>query len=464
MAWGQEPVELSLQQAIETALKQNLTVREQQILVEQAKAGVLQNSGEFDPALKLEYHRTYSREATFTPLISPVEETTGYSASVGGKAPTGTAYELKYTSQKVEQSEDTLFLVQNPYYTADLTLTIRQPLLKGLGPEVQKAQVASAGKSLDAAQHAASSKAADIIVQTTEAYWDLYFALMNFDVAEQSLNLAESLLDEVNNKIQAGVLPKVELFNAEAEVALREERLLQAQKAVRDAEDVLRALMDTEEWGLALMPVNAPIYPLAEPSFEESMSSAMVKRWDYLQAQSDLEAKEILEKFYKNQKLPSLDLVAGAGVNGLGEDASEAYNEAESGDYYSWQVGLELSVPLGNRTARGSFIRSHSEAEAARLRVEQVEKTMALEIREAMRSVGLSRQSIEATGRTKAAMEKRLEAARERFRLGMTTLNDVLKFEKEYAESVSNEVRAITDYVKAYVRLERASGTLSTGL
>jgi len=462
-AWGQDGIELTLQQAIDTSLKQNLTIREQKFLVDEANSGIQANRGEFDPALKLEYHRTYSRAATFTPLMSPEEKTSGYSASVGGKAPTGTSYELKYASQRVEQSEDTLFLVQNPYYTTDLTLTLRQPLLKGLGPGVQTAQVASARKAYDAARHAASAQAADVIVKTSEAYWDLYLAQKNLDVAERSLKLAKSLLEEVKNKIQAGAFPQVELFNAEAETALREERLLQAQMSVKDAEDVLRAQMDSEEWGRALVPVTEPSYPFDEPSFEDAMAGAMENRWDYLQAQSDLESKEILERFYRNQKLPSLDLVAGAGVSGLGGDASSSYNQAEEGDYYSWQVGLELTVPIGNRSARGNYNRSHSETEASRLRVEQVKKAMALEIREALRALELARQSIEATGRTKAAMEKRLDAARERFRLGMATLNDVLTFEKEYAEASSNVVRAITDYEKAHTHLERAYGALLAG-
>ena len=42
----------------------------------------------------------------------------------------------------------------------------------------------------------------------------------------------------------------------------------------------------------------------------------------------------------------------------------------------------------------------------------------------------------------------------------MATLNDVLKFQEEYAKALSSEKRAAVDYAKATVELERIKGTL----
>lgn len=41
--------------------------------------------------------------------------------------------------------------------------------------------------------------------------------------------------------------------------------------------------------------------------------------------------------------------------------------------------------------------------------------------------------------------------------------NDVLRFQEEYSEALSSEVRASTDYARALVNLRRASGTRSPG-
>jgi outer membrane protein TolC len=81
-------------------------------------------------------------------------------------------------------------------------------------------------------------------------------------------------------------------------------------------------------------------------------------------------------------------------------------------------------------------------------------------VRTALRAVELARESVRASGRSRVASEKRLDAEEERFRLGMATLNDVLTFQQEYADAISSEKRAIADYASASVSLRRASGTL----
>jgi outer membrane protein TolC len=72
----------------------------------------------------------------------------------------------------------------------------------------------------------------------------------------------------------------------------------------------------------------------------------------------------------------------------------------------------------------------------------------------------LAEKSINATGRTKIASYNRLRAEEERFRLGMATLNDVLMFQEDYAEAMSAEKRALTDYAKALIKAKKVTGTL----
>ncbi len=217
--------------------------------------------------------------------------------------------------------------------------------------------------------------------------------------------------------------------------------------------------VDADELQIDILTVSEPPEVIEEPPFEEALQAALQNRWDYRRAQRELESRQIEKHFHENQKLPALDLVAGAGVSGLGADEAEARREAESGDYYSWNIGVELSMPLGNRTAQGNYLAAVREAETAQLRIEQIRKTIVLELRESLRAIALTREGIRATERTRVAMEKRLNAARERFRLGMTTSNDVLRFEEDYAQAASNEIRARTDYAKAWERYRKASGT-----
>lgn len=458
-AWAEEKLELTLAEAVNAALGQNLAIAEQALLVERAEADVLAGEGEFDPFLSFDLSRSYSRESTFTAIASAEEESVDYGVSLGGKVGTGTAYELRYSESKVERSE-TLFLEVNPYYSADLMLTLTQPILKGLGRPVQEARVRTSRKSLEAARLGAELTAEEVIAETAAAYWDLSFAISDREVARDSLRLAQNLLEEVRTRINTGALAQVEIYKAEAEVAVREENLLQAQKAVLDAEDRLRALMNSEEWALEIVPVDSTPQPKEEPGQQAVLEAAMENRRDYRRALREHEGRMAMSRYYRNQRLPELDLMASAGLSGLSGARSEAVDDASSGDYYSWLVGFELSIPLGNRAASGNYRKAKRDEDVAALKVEQIKRTIVIEVREALRALRLARQSIQATGRTRVASYNRLRAEEERFRLGMATLNDVLTFQEEYALALSAEERARTEYAKAEINVRKVSGTL----
>ncbi len=459
-AHGQDVLELTLGEAVGAALSRNLSVEEEAILRKSAEAAILEAKGEFDPTLGAEISATKTKEASVTSFVSSDQEMVNYGASLGGKLKTGTAYELAIEGAKVDRSANP-FLLINPYYPSDIVITITQPLLKGLGVKVQESRIRAAEAESEAARLRAEHRAMGVVAETVSAYWELYFARANLDAAEISLRLAESTLEAVNARIEAGTLAPVEVFKAEAEAAIREEKFLGARKAVFDAEDALRAIMNTTDWYAEIVPVEVPPEPTPEaPVLEGLLTDAFENRRDLKQARSEQKSQEILRDYYKNQSLPELDIIGSAGTSGLGSSYGDALESAGEGDFYSWRVGLALEIPLGNRALKGRYLRAKHDVELASLRVKALRQEVTVEVREALRALLLAKESIRASGRTKVASEKRLEAEEERFRLGMATLNDVLRFQQEYADALSSEKRAITDYAGASVMLRRATGTL----
>jgi outer membrane protein TolC len=458
-AYGQEKLELTLADAVVAALSRNLSVEEERLLQKVEEAGILEAKGEFDPTLSAGINAAETKEPSITTIVSTEQETVDYDTALQGKIPTGTSYDLRVTGTKVKSSA-TPFLLVNPYYSSDAVITITQPLLKGFGTKVQKSRILAAETDLEAARFRAEHHAMELIDETARAYWELYFARGNLEAAGMSLRLAESTLKEVQAKIEAGTLAPVEIYKAEAEAAIREERFLSARKAVFDAEDTLRAIMNTMEWHGEIVPVEEPPEPSPAPALEGLMEDAFANRRDLKQADTELKSREIMRNYYKNQLLPELNVVGSAGLSGLSDSFGSAIESTADGDFYNWKVGLVLEIPIGNRAKKGQYMRAENEAELAELNVEQIKQQITVDVRTALRAVELARESVRASGRSRVASEKRLEAEEERFRLGMATLNDVLTFQQEYADAISSEKRAIADYASASVSLRRASGTL----
>ncbi len=455
--FAEERLELTLKEAIEIALKENLSLMEERQDLNISEADIKVREGEFDPALKLSLSESFKKSELPSIYIPGAEEREfSYSAALEGKINTGATYEIKWENARIKGTGYTL----SPYYTSDLTITVTQPLLKGLGKNIQESNLNVAKNNLEISKLRLDDRASQIIADTSKAYWDLLSARDGLEVAELSLRLAKNLLEEAKARIEAGLLAPVEIYKAEAEVALREEALLRARKLVSDAEDRLRALMNLKEWDKEILPVDSPPEPRELPSLESSMRTAMFNRRDLRQGFIDKKNKEILRKFYENQRLPDLSIFGSAGLNGLNSNSSDTLDKLGSGDYYSWEVGVSLTVPIGNRIAKGNMLKARYDEEKADISLKTTQQKIMTEVREAWRSLQLASESIVATRKTRIASEKRLEAEEGRFRVGMATLNDVLKFQEEYARAVSSEKKARTDYAKAVVELERVKGTL----
>ncbi len=257
------------------------------------------------------------------------------------------------------------------------------------------------------------------------------------------------------------MLAPVEIYKAEAEASLREEALLKAKKNVFDSEDKLRAVMNLKDWSSEIIPIEKTPHPPTDiEPVEEAISTAFSNRRDYKQALLEYQNKEILKRYYDNQRYPDLNISGSAGLNALNGTYRKAIDDLGSRDNYSWQFGISLTIPIGNRAAEGNYIKAKNEEEKSGIALKLIEQKITIETREAYRSVQLAMETIKASKKTRIAAEKRLEAEEARFKVGMATLNDVLKFQEEYTDALSSEKRAEIDYAVASIELEKTKGTL----
>lgn len=459
-AFAQERLMLTLSGAIELSIKNNMSIAEKGILFKIAESQAKTAEGEFDPALKFQLNESYTKSPAVSAFLSETERESGYDISFGGKVNTGTAYELKLIGRRVRRNESP-FITVNPYYSSDLALSITQPLLKGFGKSIQESNLRVAKTNIEISRLGTEMKTEDIIALTASSYWNCYFARSNFEAAGLSLRLAQSLLEEVKSRIDAGTLAPVEIYKAESEAAVRQENLLKAKKAMFDSEDKLRAVMNIEDWQTEIVLLGSPIEAdIGLPTFEDAFNEALEKRRDYKSLIAEQKSKAILRRFYENQRLPDLDVVASSGLSGINKSHSDSLGEMREGSYHSWMVGLALTVPLGNRAAKGNYLKARLDEERANINIEALKQDIKMNLKDSLRAVGLAKESILAARATKAASEKRLNAEEARFKLGMATLNDVLKFQEEYAQALSSEKRAMADYAISVVVLEKAKGTL----
>jgi len=451
-------IELSLAETVETALLKNLGLRLRQEDVTEAEGAAMAAEGKFDVLLNADVGAGEKQEVAVTQIAASEEKTTAWNAGLEKRFTPGTEMELRWNNGNLDTDSD--FYLFDPVYSSDVTIELRQPLLRGLGKDVQMADLNSARTQVKAASFVVDGAAADLASEVKNAYWELVFAHQNLEVLQLSLALAKKLKEDTEVRIEAGKLAAIDLFQPQAEVAQREQDLISGERQIGFAEDNLKLLLDSEEWLIPFDPIDAPPIDPVHPEIMKIYDRAIRNRPDLQAAALQVEAAQFqLDKAENNIK-PSLDLLGTVGFGAHAEDYTSALDNSISDSDTRWQVGLSISRPLDNSLAEGRYRQARASLNKNKFRVEQLKQEIRRTVRVTVRDVELALKAIEATRKTSVATQKRLEAEQVKFEAGRSTTLDVLIAQQDFAQALSTENRTKIVYAQSLAELDRIQGVI----
>jgi outer membrane protein TolC len=309
-----------------------------------------------------------------------------------------------------------------------------------------------------------------VITSVHTAYWNLVFAIENLEVQKRSLRLARDLEALNRARVRAGVAAPVEVTQAEAQAAAQVQNVILAEKAVKDAEDQLKLIINIPDgeriWARSIVPADKPPFEVAAVSDEAAIQEALEERPDYAAAKLNLQNTDLNLRVARNQLLPSLQFQGSLGLNGLNEldkGFGNSYSGATgltSGDFTSWSAALVLSYPLGNRSARSALIQAKLTDDQSRTSLLNLKRQIVSQVREAVRRIEANVQLVESTRLARVLAEEQLRVEQKRLEAGVTTTFNVLQFQRDLASAQAFEVQAITTYNQNLANLELVKGTV----
>ncbi len=454
-----EAIPMSLKNAVELALANNLGLQLQKDEVEAAEGAALSASGKFDIYFDTELG---AKSQQLTPLISggaEQEDTGSWNIEAAKTFTTGTALTLEWNNNRYDSdSAGPLF---NPSHTSAVTLGVSQPLLKGFGNKVQTAELRAAQKQLEASSFQVDSEAANLAADVKGAYWNLVFAWQDIEVQRLSLQLTEKLLEETEAKINAGKLAPVEIYQPQSEVARREEQLISAERAIGVAEDYLKLLLNSKDWLTTYQPTDQPTYEEIEINLSVILENALQNRPDVKASNLVTEAAQLELIKAEDDVRPNLSLVGGVGIGGTDENYDQSVSNSLSDPDNVWQVGVTFSVPLANSAAKGYRQRARANVNKARTSGEQLRQQVRRSVRTTIRDVKLALKALEATRKTSLATQKRLEAEQAKFASGRSTTLDVLAAQEAYSKALSQQNHTNITYANTLAELDRIQGLVT---
>ena len=321
---------------------------------------------------------------------------------------------------------------------------------------------------------------------TRNAYWDLVGARDNLNVQRLSLELAQRSLKENRARVEIGTMAPIDIVQAEAEVAQREESVIIAEAAIDRAEDRLRALIYgqhlVDEWNTRIIPTDPATFTAVPVDIDNSVRAAIDQRSDIASAEKTIEANDVSVRFLNNQVKP--DLLATIGYNSAAAGGTGAirgdgfpgpiigtierpWNDVLSdvfgNQFPTWNFQVQFSYPLGTASTEASLARARLQTTQTQRQLDALKIRVATEVRETGRTVTTNAKRVDATRASRALAEKRLESEEKKFQAGMSTSFLVFQAQRDLNQARNNELQALIDYNKSVVDFETVQVAPLTG-
>jgi outer membrane protein TolC len=455
-------VELSLKEAIRRAVEKNLDVQAELYNPAQAIADIGRFRGIYNPELSLFTDYQDSTNLLPNAFTSGVgisrTRSTAFNAGVNQLLSTGATVGAAFINSWNHNNFAGATTLNN-YFQSDVTLSLDQPLLKNFGSETTEINISIAKFGKDSAREQFRAKLLDVVSQVMTQYYNLYYLRENLEVKKTSVKLAETILNNTKLQVQAGVLPAMEILNAEFGLATQQKGVIDAERALRDQVDALRYLLQMPAV-TEIIPVDTPFRDQYQADESQLVKKALELRPELLQQRVVLQSNELQARVAKNQVMPELNLTASAAFGGLAPTYRRDLERLVSGKYPVWTIGLQVNYPIGNDAAENDYIKSRLKVDQSRVQIKSLEEAIATDVRTSVRAVASGYLQMEVTARGRAYADEVLQAYIKRQKVGLATTKDVLDVLNNQVTARGNEIQALSDYNKSLAQLWKTTGEL----
>jgi len=472
---------LSVNEATARALERNLDIAVERLNPQTFDLQISRLNASYLPT----FNSTIGQRHNVTPPANTlaggtrvIQDVTTYNSGIT-QAIRATGANLTFAFNNNRQATNNLFANYNPSFQNSFAFTAVQPLLRNLVVDNTRQQLRVMAINRDISEVQLKGTIATTLASVRNAYWELVFAIQALDVARGSLQLAETLVTDNRARVEVGTLAPLDIVQSEAEAATRRQTVAQAEATWRTAELALKRLIvngtDDPAWGASIVPTDQPTFAPEPLNVESAVRTALMNRTDLEQGRSTLQANDITLRFMRNQTLPSLDLTATYGAQGLGGTQFirqgqgvnaqvvgtvpggyfDAFRALTGRDFPNWNFSVNLSYPLGGNAAQAGYARARVQRNQSAAQLRALELQVATDVSNAALQVQNSLQRYQAATVARGLAQQRLDAEQSRFDVGLSTNFFVVQAQRDLATSQNSELRALLDYRRALVDYER---------
>lgn len=497
---------LSLEQAIEMALSNNLDAKFERVGIAIEEGRRRNAAGQFDPVFSMSAIRESLRrpenanDFTSTDALRQQEQvnainnnTNAIRAAQGlpplsrslvtvgitetifdqqndringgiqGRTPWGMRYGFSVEANRLRNTFSGDLRTVFPEYQTSATVTVIQPLLKNFGPDANLAELRIARINKRSQILAWKQRVSTAVQNVMSVYYEMLYAMRDVEVKQEQIAAGEKLLAQNRRRLELGFMSPIDVRQAEVAVSTDREALLISKGFFMERMFGLKRLILDEfkaDDFRVFVPMTAPRLPVPKLDRPAFMKAAFEGRYDYLAAILEADAQDVRLRFARNQLWPQVDLVGTYGLNGLQGNYGDAFDQAASGHTPEWSIGFQIQVPLGSVQPRAQLNVAKAMKEQAILKIKQTELNVGVDVDTVISRIGTNEQRVETARQTRELNDEAVRIALRRLEEGQISTFDVLEQQRKLFEARSRELAAIAELNKSVTQLWLATGTI----
>ncbi|CAD5944258.1 hypothetical protein PCC7805_02139 [Planktothrix agardhii] len=446
-------VELTLNDVIILGLENNRTIKNQYLERIVQRQDLIVAEDKFNPNFTPNLSINWSdiTQGNLTTITNGLV----LSAGVVIKIPTGGELNMGWVGQRQQQNYQGSGGSDRDVLRQNLELTFKQPLLRGAGQRVNRADIEIARITETINLLDLKSTLIDKTTEIIISYRRVLQAQEEVKIDLQALENAKKTVENTQFLIDAGRIAKAELITVQSQVADQEIALLSSRNNLRQRRLDLLELLDIDEDVNIIASQNLEIQP-PTLDIDRIRQSILEHQPSYLKAKLNLENAKTQLVIDENKRRWNIDL-----ETVVRHDPAPYANNNKT----QLSAGLTFSKALGDRSIERDFQRSRVDVLKLENDLKETIQKVNTEVTKNLQDIELNFKKVELSRRATNLAELQLSNEVEKIKLGFQgrRLLDLVDFQSKLNEAQNNELNAKIDYLNALTNLEKNLGiTLDT--
>jgi outer membrane protein TolC len=367
-----------------------------------------------------------------------------------------------------------------PEINSNFRATLTQHLLQGFGTGINGRFILQAKNDRRITDSSFKQQLLYTVNQVENIYWGLVSAYEDEQAKERALAQSTQLSSDNRKQLEIGTLAPLDVVNSDATVATDKQSLIASQTNLEYQQLIMkqaiaRNLNDPQLSNAPVVPTDRVALdrlPEEDMSVEDLVRQAYVNNPQIEQAVLNMKNNQITIKAEKNGLLPVVDAygyygaaAAGGTINpncvptAIAQGGTAASCPASDGyggvlkstvnnSFPDYGFGVNLSIPLRNRTAQADQARSQMELRQSQMRLQQLYTQIRIQVINGQYALTNDRAQVAAATASQEYAAQSLEAEQKKYKLGASTTANVLQQGRNLATANNSLISATAAYAK----------------